>query len=140
MPETAAGAGLAVIACAGIAAAAARVRGKPVPASRTAYELTGAFAGLAETTVLARLGVEALWLIGFLGAVLVIGLMPAMGLYMFLYMAIPGRTPWPTALAVTAALWVSFHLLFVELLHVPWPPSLVGDLLPSLRELTGRLI
>lgn len=140
MPLTAAAAGLAVIACAGIAAAAARFAGKAAPASRGAWELTGAFAGLAETTVLARLGVEALWLTGFLGAVVAVGLMPAMGVYLFLYMAIPGRTRWPTALAITAALWVSFHLLFVELLHVPWPPSLLGDLVPELRELTGRLL
>jgi len=140
MPETAAAVGLAVIVCAAVAAAVARLGGKSVPASRTAYELTGAFGSLPEATVLARLGAETLWLGGFLAAVLVIGLMPAMALYMFLYMAIPGKTPWPVALAVTAALWVSFHLLFVELLHVPWPPSLLGDLLPGVRELTGRLI
>jgi TctA family transporter len=140
MPQTAAAAGLAVIACAGLGAVAARLRGEAAVASRTAFELAGAFGALSETTVLRRLGVETLWLLGFLGAVLVIGLMPAMGLYMFLYMAIAGRTRWPVALAVTAALWVGFHLLFVELLHVPWPPSLIGDMLPGLRELTGGLM
>lgn len=140
MPQTAAAAGLAVIACAGTAAIAARLRGRSVAAAGAAWELTGAFGTLTEAAVLRRLGVETLWLVGFLGAVPVIGLMPAMGLYMVLYMTLAGRTPWPTALAVTAALWVSFHLLFVELLHVPWPPSLLGDVVPGLRELTGRLI
>ena len=28
----------------------------------------------------------------------------------------------------------------VDLLHVPWPPSLLGDEIPALRELTRRLI
>jgi hypothetical protein len=72
--------------------------------------------------------------------VLLIGLMPAMGLYMFLYMATVGKTPWPMALLITVALWIGFYILFVKLLHVPWPPSLLGDALPDLREWTGRLI
>jgi hypothetical protein len=29
---------------------------------------------------------------------------------------------------------------FVKLLHVPWPPSLLGDAFPDLLELSGRLI
>jgi hypothetical protein len=32
------------------------------------------------------------------------------------------------------------YVLFVKLLHVPWPPSLLGDAFPDLRELSGRLI
>jgi TctA family transporter len=140
MPQTAAAAGLIVIAIAGLGALLARLQGKPLVATKTAYEVSGAFGDLGETTIHARLCVEILWLIGLLAGVLLIGLMPAMGLYMFLYMATAGKTPWPTALAITAALWIGFYMLFVKLLHVPWPPSLVGDALPDLREWTGRLI
>jgi hypothetical protein len=32
------------------------------------------------------------------------------------------------------------YLLFVKLLHVPWPPSLLGDMVPALRAFTGRLL
>ena len=95
---------------------------------------------MAETTVYARLLVEALWLVGLLVGVLLIGLMPAMGLYMFLYMSTAGKTPWPIALIVTISLWIGFYVLFVKPLHVPWPPSLLGDVFPDLREWTGRLI
>jgi hypothetical protein len=95
---------------------------------------------LAETTIYVRLLVEALWLVGLLVGVLLIGLMPAMGLYMFLYMSTAGRTRWPTALIITISLWFGFYVLFVKLLHVPWPPSLLGDVFPDLREWTGRLI
>ena len=140
MPQTAAAAGLLVIGCAGFVAAVAKLRGKPLFATKTAYEITGTFGELAETTVYARLLVETLWLSGLLAGVLLIGLMPAIGLYMFLYMATAGKTPWPAALVIAIALWIGFYLLFVELLHVPWPPSLLGDMLPDLRELTGRLI
>jgi hypothetical protein len=30
--------------------------------------------------------------------------------------------------------------LFHELLHVPWPQSVIGDVLPDLRRLTSNLI
>ncbi len=140
MPQTAAAAGLLVIPCAGFGMLLARLQGGPAAAAKTAYEVAGAFGGLSETTVYTRLGVEILWLAALLAGVLLIGLMPAMGLYMALYMATAGRTPWPAALLITAVLWIGFYLLFVKLLHVPWPPSLLGDAFPDLREWTGRLI
>jgi len=140
MPQTAATAGLIVIACAGLTAVLEKLQGKPILAAKSAYEIAGAFGELAETIVYARLFVEALWLVGLLIGVLLIGLMPAMGLYMFLYMSTAGKTPWPTALIITISLWIGFYVLFVKLLHVPWPPSLLGDLFPDLREWTGRLI
>jgi len=140
MPQTAAAAGLIVIACAGAMAALAKLQGRPVLGTKTAYEVLGAFGALSETTVYARLAVEALWLAGFLIGVLLVGLMPAMGLYMFSYMATAGRTRWATAFTITVPLWIGFYFLFVKLLHVPWPPSLLGDTFPDLREFTGRLI
>ena len=140
MPQTAAAAGVIVIACAGFGALLARLQGRPMLSAKTAYEVTGAFGELTETTVYARLLIEMLWLIGLLAGVLLIGLMPAMGLYMFLYMALAGKTPWAMALLITVALWLGFYILFVKLLHVPWPPSLLGDAFPDLREWTGRLI
>lgn len=140
MPQTAAAAGLLVIACAGVVALLARLQGRPILAVKAAFELTGAFGELTETTVYGRLLVEILWLSGLLAGVLLIGLMPAMGLYMFLYMATAGKTPWPMALVITVFLWIGFYLLFVKLLHVPWPPSFLGDTFPELREWTGRLI
>ncbi len=140
MPQTAAAAGLIVIACAGFGALIARLRGKPILAAKTAYEVAGTFDDLAETTIYARLLVETLWLSGLLAAVLLIGLMPAMGLYMFLYMATAGKTRWPTALIITVSLWIGFYVLFIKLLHVPWPPSFLGDAFPVMREWTGRLI
>jgi TctA family transporter len=140
MPQIAAAVGLIIIACAGLAAVVAKLQGKPALAAKTAHDLTGAVGGLAETTVYARLLVEALWLVGLLVGVLLIGLMPALGLYMFSYMSTAGKTSRPIALIIVASLWIAFYVLFVKLLHVPWPPSLLGDLFPDLREWTGRLI
>jgi TctA family transporter len=135
MPQTAAAAGLIVIACAGIMLLVGK--GQPRAAAKS---LEHAGPALSPKTVYGRLGVEVAWLAGFLAAVWLIGLMPTMGLYMFCYMATSGRTRWTTALIITVALWIGFYVLFDKLLHVPWPPSLLGDTFPDLRELTGRLI
>ena len=137
MPQTAATTGLIVVACAGIMVLAARWQRQPRGGGAS---LEHAGAALGAKTVYGRLAVELLWLFGFLAAVWFIGLMPAMGLYMFSYMATAGKTRWPTALVITVSLWIGFYFLFVKLLHVPWPPSLLGDTFPDLRELTGRLI
>lgn len=139
MPQTAAVAGIIVIACAAIAAFVASRQDTAKPSGPAFHETTKG-PGLAEKVVYGRLGVEVLWLGGLLLGVLAIGMMPAMGLYVFLYMVTAGKTRWPIALVITAALGVGFYVLFEKLLHVPWPPSLLGDAMPDLREWTGRLI
>jgi len=141
MPQTAAASGLVVIACAAVMMLVAKLQGRPPAAGRTlSHESAGAAAPLGAATVYRRLGAELSWLAGFLVGVWLIGLMPTMGAFMFFYMATAGRTRWSTALVITLALWLGFYVLFGKLLHVPWPPSLLGDTFPDLRELTGRLI
>ena len=140
MPQTAAAAGLFVIGCAAAVVVLARMRGQAVTIARAHYELAGAFEDLTERVIYWRLGQELVWLLGLLVGVWVIGMLPAMGLYMFLYMVTVGRTRIAPAVLITVALWVGMYLLFVKLLHVPWPPSLLGDMLPDWREVTGRLI
>jgi TctA family transporter len=140
MPQTAAAAGLMVIAIAGGLAAIGTARGRPIGAARARSEIAGALEGLADAVVYGRLAVQALWLIGLLAGVALIGMLPALGLFMLLYMTIEGRTPLGTALMIVLPLWVGMYVLFVKLLHVPWPPSLLGDALPWLRAASRRLI
>jgi TctA family transporter len=138
MPQTAATAGIIVIACAAIAALMARGRGKSSSA-RTSYDVVKSHS-LPEKTVYLRFGIEALWLGGLLLGVLTIGMLPAIALYVFLHMVTAGKIRLPTALIITASLAIGFYVLFAKLLHVPWPPSLLGDAFPDLRELSGQLI
>jgi TctA family transporter len=139
MPQTAAMAGVIVIVCAGIMTLVTTRPRQPHAGTTSAGHVSSG-AELGAMTVYGRLVVELLWLLGFLAAVWLIGLMPAMGIYMFSYMSTAGKTRWVTALIITVSLWIVFYVLFVKLLHVPWPPSLVGDAFPVLREWTGRLI
>jgi hypothetical protein len=140
MPQTAAATGFIVVFCAAALVVAAKLQGRPVTITRASHEVVGAFEGLTEKVVYARFASEVMWLLGLLVGVLVVGMMPAMGLYMFLYMVTAGRTRIVPALLITASLWIGMYALFVKLLHVPWPPSLLGDALPALRDLSRRLI
>jgi putative tricarboxylic transport membrane protein len=140
MPQTAAAAGLLVVALAAGRTAIGAARGTPIAASRARSETPGALEGLSDAAVYGRLAVQALWLLGLLAGVALIGMLPALGLFMLLYMTVEGRTRLGTSLAIVLPLWAGMYVLFVKLLHVPWPPSLLGDALPWLRAASGRLI
>jgi hypothetical protein len=43
-------------------------------------------------------------------------------------------------LLIAIQLWIAMYLLFNTLLHVPWPPSLLGDAFPLLRSMFAGLI
>ena len=140
MPQTAASAGLIVIAIAAVMMAGARLRGRPVPMMRAVHETAGALEGLSASVVYARFAVLVLWLLGLLVSVELIGMLPSLALFMCAHMIVEGETAWPRAVVITACLVGAMYLLFVKLLNVPWPPSLLGDEVPFLRELSGRLI
>jgi TctA family transporter len=140
MPQTAAAAGLLVIGCSGVMILLARMRGESVATARATHEIAGALDGLGDSTIYSRFGTQLVWLVGLLLTILVIGMLPAVALFMILHMTIEGRTPIAQTLAIVAGLLIGMYLLFVKLLHVPWPPSLLGDLFPALRDAVGQLI
>jgi TctA family transporter len=141
MPQAASAAGLIFIAIAAVVALVAALRGRAVmAASGGGHDSGGALAALGENTIYGRLGMELGWLVGLLVGVWLIGLMPAMGIFIFAYMTTSGRTHWLRSLIITLGLWIGFYILFDRLLHVPWPPSLLGDTFPDLRDMLRRLI
>ena len=140
MPQTAATAGLLVVAVSGASALVGWLRDWPIVPARGLHDSAGALHGLRDGEIYARFARQLLWLLGLLLAVFLIGMLPAIALFTALHMRVEGRTPFAQALILTAALVSGMFLLFVKLLHVPWPPSLLGDLFPTLREAAGRLI
>ncbi len=75
------------------------------------------------------------WLAAFFGASAVIGLLPSMFVFMFLYMIIEGKESVRLSLIVSAGVWVMSYLLFHVVLIIPWPQTIVGDLFPVLRSI-----
>lgn len=74
---------------------------------------------------------------GALGIAYLIGLLPALLLMMLVLARFEfgerWRNAWLLSVAMTVALWLVFDLIFAT----PWPPSLLGDLVPALRSLSG---
>lgn len=79
------------------------------------------------------------WLAGLLALCGLIGILPAIPVFIALFMRLHGRESlWltlPVALGTGAACW----LVFDRLLAVPWPGSALGAVFPALRSLTGLL-
>lgn len=75
------------------------------------------------------------WLLGFFGVASIVGLLPAMFVFMFCYMVFAGKEPWTVALVVSGGTWILSYLLFHTLLIIPWPQSVIGDLFPVLRTI-----
>ena len=71
-----------------------------------------------------------IWLIGFL---------PAMFVFVVAYMSARLRRAGWRSFVYAAVLVVGSWLIFDRGLHVPWPASLLGDLVPALRTATGFL-
>ena len=73
------------------------------------------------------------WLLLFLGAAFVVGLLPSMFLFLVGYMHFEGKESWKTTLSIAIPMWIASYILFHIVLVVPWPQSLIGILAPSLK-------
>ena len=75
------------------------------------------------------------WLVFFFGAAAVVGLLPAMLLFMLGYIRIEGKESWKVTLLTSFGVWIMSYFLFHKLLIIPWPQTLVGDWFPVLRTI-----
>jgi TctA family transporter len=77
------------------------------------------------------------WLAGFIGLAALIGIVPAIALFILAFMHFNFGESWRRAALLAACTTLFAYLVFDRGLAVPWPNSLIGDLLPALREATG---
>jgi TctA family transporter len=73
------------------------------------------------------------WCFFTLGAALLIGLLPAILVFLIGYLRIEAKESWKTTVVISLGAWTLCYLLFHQLLGVPWPASYLGDYLPALR-------
>ena len=90
---------------------------------------------LPNRVVLARFATFFAWVLFYVIAALCVGLLPAMFLYLVLYMYFSGNETGKMALGVSFVIWISSYLLFHVFVKIPWPQSLLGDALPVLRSM-----
>lgn len=72
------------------------------------------------------------WFIAFLACMAVIGMIPTIPLIMVAFLRIEGREPWRLSLIMAVCLTAFVYVVFDQIIHVPWPSSLVGQWFPAL--------
>lgn len=73
------------------------------------------------------------WMVAFLGSMAVIGIIPTVPLFITAFMRLEGREPWRIVLPMAIVMCLFIYVLFDQLLAIPWPPTVLGDVFPALR-------
>lgn len=100
-------------------------------------DLEADFSGLPPPDVRRRALRHFAWCVFVVIAATVVGLLPALFLFLVGYMITEGRERWPTALALASLTSAAWYALFHVLLRVPWPTALLGDIFPALRSIAS---
>jgi len=103
------------------------------PEQEVLMDLRSEFGDIPRREVNRRFAVYVGWLLAFIALGHVFGMLPAMLLYLVLYMRYGGDESWKLAIYVSVPLWVLWWALFDQLIRVAWPQSLLGDWFPALR-------
>jgi TctA family transporter len=77
------------------------------------------------------------WLAVFLSAIWLVGFLPAIAIFVFAYMCFGFGEPATHSAGFAAGTVLLCWGLFDRVLSVNWPPSVLGDLWPGLREMVG---
>ena len=93
------------------------------------------FKGLDPSTVAIRAVIFFAWCLGYLALSAIIGMLPAMAIFVFGFLYWTGREGLQTSLLMTASVVTLSYGLFHWILIVPWPEALLGEWLPGLREI-----
>ena len=102
--------------------------------------LSGGFARSSKPVMWAGALAQGLWLVGLVLAVHLIGMLPAMGLFVIAYMRLEGKTRWVNIMMIAIPYWLAAFFLFQEMLHLPWPHSLLGNWFPAIRRDLAGLV
>jgi hypothetical protein len=77
------------------------------------------------------------WVVGFLVAGALVGLLPALFLFVLLQMRFEFGERWVHAIAASVVAAAAIYALFDRTFALPWPQALIGDIFPALRDASG---
>ncbi len=75
------------------------------------------------------------YLIAFMGSMAVIGLIPTAAIFVVIFMRLEGPERWTLTLTYAAVLATLIYVVFDRFMSIPWPPTLLGQLLPALKAI-----
>ena len=93
--------------------------------AQTLVELRDPSAGAQPSLARRRTFAVFAWMGTFIVLVLLAGFPITVPLFVFLYLLLESREGWGLSLALAAAAWGVFHLLFERLLHFPFDAGLI---------------
>lgn len=134
VPEVVGGAGVLFVGLQLLAKMFVRSQATDKTGSAPAMDLEDSFADLTPAEVRHRALRYFGWCAFAFAAAVVIGLLPALFFFLLGYMLLESKERWPTALGVAMAASAAWYVLFHQLLRIPWPSTVLGDLLPMLRS------
>jgi TctA family transporter len=67
------------------------------------------------------------WMLGFMGGMATIGLIPTVPLFIVSFMRVEGREPWRIVIPMAVFMTCLVYFVFDQLLSIPWPPTLLGE-------------
>jgi TctA family transporter len=107
--------------------------GKEQEAGRIHMDITSDTGHLPLRTVVGRGTLFFGYLVGFMASMAVIGLIPTAALLVAVLMRVERRESWLIIVPYAATLSFAIFLIFDYFMSVPWPPTLIGKLVPILK-------
>jgi hypothetical protein len=127
------GAPAAAVAGAAAAQAAAGSGGDAKPSKKIHMDIASKTAHLPGATVLSRGFMFFGWMAGFMLLMWMIGLIPAVPIFIVSYMRLEGGEKWRIVIPMAVAVVLLIYVVFDQLLAIPWPPTLLGTFFPMLK-------
>ncbi|MGB3337720.1 MAG: tripartite tricarboxylate transporter TctB family protein, partial [Devosia sp.] len=100
-------------------------------------ELVAETEHLSARTIAARAGTFMLWLVGILVGWATVGIFVTTAVFTVAYMRAEARERWVTVIGMAVGLTVFLYVVFERILHIPFPRTLLGELVPALRAFPG---
>jgi hypothetical protein len=79
------------------------------------------------------------WMVGFMGLMALIGLIPTVPVFVVGYMRLEGRERWRLVIPFAVFVTLFIYIVFDQLLAVPWPSTIMGDIFPNLKDIVPSL-
>jgi hypothetical protein len=89
---------------------------------------------LSAALIVRRAAVFFGWLAAFMASMACIGLIPTVPIFVVGYMRLEGREPWRLVLPQAICLTLFIYVVFDQLLAIPWPQTLLGNVFPALKS------
>jgi hypothetical protein len=79
------------------------------------------------------------YLLVFMGIMSVIGLIPTIGLFVVFFMRYENSERWTLVITYATVLVIAVTFVFEHIMHIPWPPTFLGQWFPELKAFIPSL-